>query len=72
MNDDLVLAKERLGREVEKIQADFSHLEGTISTTLIEREGYQDQLKSTQAVLYQTREEEVSWKFFSISSLTSH
>ena len=44
MNDDLVLAKERLGREVKKMQADFSHLEGTLSTTFVERDGYQDQL----------------------------
>ena len=60
MNEDLLRAKERLNREVEKMKTDFDHLECTLSTTRIERDQFHEQLKVTQTVLSQTKDEEVS------------
>jgi len=63
MNEDLIRAKERLNREVDKMKNDCDHLEGTLSSTRIERDKFMDQLRSTQVVLSHTKEDEVSVSF---------
>ena len=56
MNEDLLRAKERLNREVEKMKTDFDHLECTLSTTRRERDQFHEQLKVTQTVLSRTKD----------------
>ena len=59
MNEDLVRAKERLNREMDRMKNDYDNLEVTLSTTRLERDKFMDQLRSTQAMLTLTKEEEV-------------
>ena len=60
MNEDLIRAKERLNREVEKMRTDYDHLDGTLSSTRLERDKCKEQLKTTQSFLSHVKEEEVS------------
>ena len=60
VNKDLIKTKELLNKNMEELRADLSNLQYSLSTTRTERDHFQDQLKETQALLSQTREEEVS------------
>ena len=60
MNEELLLAKERLNHELEKVKTEYSELEDDLSTTRLERETFSQELKATQTILSRTKEQEVS------------